>query len=100
MFDPASPKGFYLNRGVFYFGRKVEGEMDHAEQASRKNRKPSDSTNNLANAARLRALEKNIGVPIKRHRDPGSVSNNDPFKQFGSSTETTKDESTVIMSGF
>jgi hypothetical protein len=73
--------------------------MDAAEHNSRKGRKASESTNNLANAARLRALEKNIGVTVKRHRDPGAVSNQNPFKQFGAK-ESTTDESTVIMRGF
>ena len=100
MFDPASPKGFYLNRGVFYFGRKVESDMDQAEQISRKGRKSSESVNHLAHAARLRVLEKAIGVSIKRHRDPGQVSNINPFNQHGAAEEKAKDESTVVIRGF
>lgn len=92
MYDPASPKGFYLNRGVFYFGRKVEGEMDEAEAFSRKGRKPNASTDKLAYAARLKALERNIGVPIKRHRDPGKIETKD--------NKVDKDESIKIMKGF
>lgn len=100
MFDPASPKGFYLNRGVFYFGRKIESEMDEAESVSRKGRKPGPSADRLAYAARLKALERNLGTSIKRHRDPGVVENLNPFKQFGKTEDQSKDETTVVMSGF
>ena len=74
--------------------------MDQAEQVSRKNRKPNASTDNLAYAARLRALEKNIGVPVKRHRDPGTITNQNPFSQHGAQEENSKAESTVVMRGF
>lgn len=99
MYDPASPKGFYLNRGVFYFGQKVEGDMQAAEQNSRKNRKAGPGTDKLANAARLRALEVNLGTPIKRHKDPGNVSNTNPFTQ-GKDSKDQKDESIIVMRGF
>lgn len=99
MYNPASPKGFYLNRGIYYFGRKIENEMQAADHNSRKNRKPGPGTDRLANAARLKALEVNLGVPIKRHKDPGSVSNTNPFTQGKDSTEQ-KDESTIVMRGF
>ena len=99
MYDPASPKGFYLNRGVFYFGRKVEGDMAAAENNSRKNRKAGVGTDKLANAARLRALEVNLGTKIKRHKDPGNVSNTNPFSQ-GKDSKDQKDESVIVMRGF
>ncbi|UOW93358.1 tail assembly chaperone [Mycobacterium phage Labelle] len=99
MYHPETPKGFYLNRGVFYFGRKIENEMQQAENQSRKNRKPGPGTDRLANAARLRVLEKYLGVPVKRHRDPGNVTNTNPFTQ-GRGSEQKKDESVVVMRGF
>lgn len=71
-FDPRTPKGFYFNRGVFYFGRKVSGEMQKAEARSRKNRKGA-TAERLGNAAGLAVLERYLGVPVKRHRDPGSL---------------------------
>jgi hypothetical protein len=75
--------------------------MAAAEAQSRKGRKSGPGADRLATAARLRALEKNIGVAVKRHRDPGSVSNFNPFKQ-GKDAETnrTKDERVVVMKGF
>lgn len=75
--------------------------MQSAEAQSRKGRKAGPGADRLANAARLRALEKNIGVPIKRHRDPGNVSNMNPFTQGKDAQEKqTKDESVVVMRGF
>lgn len=100
MYDPISPKGFYFNRGVFYFGRKVEGDMDAAEAGSRAHRKPGKDVDRLVRAARLRQLEINLGTKIKRHKDPGNVSNVNPFAQAGSEKEKHKDVSEVIMSGF
>ena len=70
MFDPTTPKGFYFNRGVYYFGNMVDAEIHGAEQKSRKGRKPGEGTDALANAARLSVLEKYLGVPVKRHRTP------------------------------
>lgn len=100
MYHPETPKGFYLNRGVFYFGRKIENEMDAAEQQSRKSKKPGPGTDKLARAARLKVLETNLGVPIKRHKDPGNVTNTNPFTQGKESKEQTKDESIIVMRGF
>lgn len=100
-FDPTTPKGFYFNRAVFYFGRKVENEMQVAENNSRKNKKPGPGTERLVNAARLGALERNLGVAVKRHRDPGNVSNSNPFQQHGAeSPGKDKDETIVIAKGF
>lgn len=73
--------------------------MDKAEAISRKNRKPSSGTDALARAARLRALEKKIGTPIRRHRDPGGVTNTNPFVQ-GKDKKDDKDQSTIVMRGF
>lgn len=101
MYDPATPRGFYLNKGIFYFGQKVENAMAAAEQASRKNRKAGTGTDKLANAARLKALEDMIGIPIKRHKDPGNVTNMNPFHQGKDAAKgEDKDESTVVMRGF
>ena len=52
----------------------VQSEMEAAEQSSRKNRKPGPGTDALANGARLAVLEKHLGIPMKRFRDPGTVS--------------------------
>ena len=71
-FDPRTPKGFYFNRGVFYFGRKVSNEMQKAEARSRRNRS-GVTAERLGNAASLAVLEKYLGVPVKRHRDPGDT---------------------------
>lgn len=101
MFDQTTPKGFYFNRGVFFFGRKVDNEMQEAESNSRKNRKPGIGTDRLANAARLGALERNLGIAIKRHRDPGTITNRNPFQQHGAETPgSDKDETIVIARGF
>lgn len=72
-FDPATPKGYYFNRGVFYFGKKVENDMAQAEAEIRKSHKNNSGTDRLVTAARIRALEKNIGIELKKHRDPGQV---------------------------
>lgn len=101
MYDPASPKGFYFNRGVFYFCRKIENDQIIAENNSRKNRKPGADVDRLANAAKLRILELALGIPIKRHRDPGNVSNTNPFQQHGAEVPgEQKDSSTIVMRGF
>lgn len=92
-FDPNTPKGYYFNRGVFYFGRKVESEMADAEAQIRKAHKHGAGTDRLANAARLAALEKNLGIEVKRHRDPGDVvleSSLEPGQ------DTTKDETIFL----
>lgn len=47
--------------------------MADAEAQIRKAHKSGPGTDRLANAARLSALEKNLGVEVKRHRDPGNV---------------------------
>lgn len=47
--------------------------MAEAEAQIRKAHKPGSGTDRLVNAGRLAALEKNLGVEVKRHRDPGQV---------------------------
>lgn len=97
IFDPATPRGFYFNRAILYFGSLVESEMAEADANSRKNRKPGAGTDALANAARLAVLERRTGVKIKRHREPDKVGfmgsagkiTDEPGKQ-------TKDISTVV----
>jgi hypothetical protein len=101
MYDPASPKGFYFNRGVFYFCRKIENDQNIAENNSRKHRKPGADVDRLVNAARLRILELALGTPVKRHKDPGNVSNMNPFQQHGAEKKADeKDSSTIVMRGF
>ncbi len=86
---------------MFHFCRKIEGDQNIAENNSRKNRKPGRDVDRLVNAARLRILELALGVPMKRHRDPGNVTNINPFQQHGKeSPEASKDTSTVVMRGF
>ncbi len=46
--------------------------MAQAEAEIRKAHKNNPGTDRLANAARLSALERNLGVEVKRHRDPVS----------------------------
>lgn len=99
MYNPESPKGFYLNRGVFHFGRKIENEMAAAEAQTRKNRKPGPGVDRLVNSARLRVLGQNLGIDIKRHKDPGNVTNTNPFTQ-GKDAKMDKDSSTIVMRGF
>lgn len=100
IFDPATPKGYYFNRGVFFFGRKIESDMQAAEARARKNRKPGPGIDRLANAARLGALEKNLGIAVKRHRDPGVSDINNPFQKEGEEPVKQKDETVVVESGF
>jgi len=75
--------------------------MQAAEQRARKNRKPGPGIDRLANAAKLGALEKNLGIHIKRHRDPGvSDINTNPFSKEGEEKVQSKDETVVVESGF
>ena len=91
-YDPGMPSGFYLNRGVFYFGRLIENEQAEAESRVRKNRKHDAGVDRLVMSARLAVLEKRLGVPVKRHKDPGAVSNTNPFQQHGAAVDDSKDE--------
>lgn len=70
--------------------------MNAADARSRKGRKPGVAADRLANAAKLSALEKNLGVPIKRHRDPGAAGDISPIGK----EEKQKDVSQVLMKGF
>ena len=47
--------------------------MAEAEAQIRRSHKSSSGTDRLVNAARLSALEKNIGIPVKRHRNPDII---------------------------
>jgi hypothetical protein len=69
--------------------------MADAEAQVRKAHKSSAGTNRLANAARLSALEKNLGVPIKRHKNVDDIG----FKE-NQPDNTTKDEIIPLGSGF
>lgn len=72
--------------------------MNAAEARSRKGRKPGVAADRLANAAKLASLEKSLGVPIKRHRDPGNVQGDVSGDGFKKSKE--KDTSIVVKKGF
>lgn len=74
--------------------------MSAAEARSRKGRKPGVGADRLANAARLAILERHLGTPIKRHRDPGAVSGRMDFGQDGAKESSPKDQSVVVMKGF
>lgn len=75
--------------------------MSAAEARSRSNRKPGPGVDKLANAARLGALEKEIGVAVKRHRDPGSIGAQPiTFGQDGKKEKNDKDERIVLKRGF
>lgn len=52
--------------------------MAEAEAEIRKAHKRGSGTDRLAHAARLSALEKNIGVPVKRHRNPDEIGLSQP----------------------
>ena len=73
--------------------------MDAAESRSRSGRKNDAGTARLANAARLRALELNLGVEVKRHRDPGAAISMNPFSE-GENEAQDKDERTIVKKGF
>lgn len=78
--------------------------MQEAESRSRKNRKSGPGVERLVNAARLGALSKELGVEIKRHRDPGNVTGRidhgfDGVKEKPTKKEE-KDETILLKSGF
>ena len=73
--------------------------MNQAENNSRKGRKADGSTDRLANAARLGALSKELGVDIVRNRSVGHISNTDPTKQHGGES-SDKDETIIIGKPF
>lgn len=74
----------------------VQSEMDAAEQASRKNRKAGVGTDALANGARLGVLEKHLGIPVKRFRDPGTVGSMNESGKITDTPGTQKEESIII----
>ncbi len=61
--------------------------MAEAEAQIRKAHKSGAGTDRLANAARLSALEKNIEVEVKRHRNPDHISSNQPGQRTEDSDE-------------
>lgn len=73
--------------------------MNQAENNSRKGRKADGSTDRLANAARLGALSRELGIDIVRNRSVGHISNTDPAKQHGGDAND-KDEIIVLGKPF
>ena len=73
--------------------------MDRAESGSRKGRAAGAAADKLAFAARLGALEKNLGVPVSRNRSVGNISNTDPTRQH-SDAASDKDEVVVLGKPF
>jgi hypothetical protein len=55
--------------------------MAVAENQIRKAHKKGSGTDRLVTASRLAALERNLGVPIKRHRNPDNISSPDHTKE-------------------
>jgi hypothetical protein len=47
--------------------------MAEAEAQIARSHKRGSGTDRLINAARLSVLEKNLGIPIKRHRNPDMI---------------------------
>jgi hypothetical protein len=66
--------------------------MSEAEAQIRKAHKKGSGTDRLANAARLGALERNINVKIKRHRNPDQIASPDQ------GTKEDKDEVIFLSS--
>lgn len=81
--------------------------MNAVETQSRKNRKRDASTDRLVNTARLGVLEKYLGIPIKRYKDPGSTGDMRSGKGFITNQGFTDSDNnkegrqgTIVMSGF
>ena len=75
-FSPATPKGFYFNRGVWLFGTMLESEMQAAENGARKRHgKKKGNADKFIASERLRVLGKHLKEDIKRFRDPGKATN-------------------------
>lgn len=66
--------------------------MAEAEAQIRKAHKSGAGTDRLVNSARLAVLEKNLGVEIKRHRNPDDLGSSSP--------DQSKDETVVMSRGF
>lgn len=69
--------------------------MAEAEAQIRKAHKQSSGTDRLVNAARLSVLEKNIGVAVKRHRNPDQLSSENASQ---SDQDRNKDETIFLSS--
>lgn len=65
--------------------------MADAENQIRKAHKRGTGADRLVNAARLSVLEKNIGIAIKRHKNPDDISSYEPDQ------EVKKDKDEVIF---
>lgn len=63
--------------------------MAEAENQIRKAHKNSPGTDRLVNGARLMALEKNLGIAVKRHRDPGQAGMTEHVKPGHTTEEET-----------
>lgn len=75
-YDADTPKGFYLNRGVWLFGTMLESELQSAENAARKRHGNSGANaDKFINSERLRVLGKYLKEDIKRFREPGAATN-------------------------
>lgn len=61
--------------------------MAEAEARIRKTHKHGAGTDRLVNAARLGALEKNLGVAVKRHREPDQIKTMKSSEQPGQENE-------------
>lgn len=70
-FNPAKPRGFYFNRGVWLFGTMLDSEMSAAESAARK--RHGTNADKFINSERLRVLGKYLREDIRRFREPGNV---------------------------
>jgi hypothetical protein len=71
--------------------------MEAATANARKVHKSAgaEGAQRMANAARLRVLEKALGTPIKRNRDPGRPTKAGPFSKV-TDRESAKDESQIV----
>lgn len=68
--------------------------MQTAEEQLRRAHKRGKGTDRLITAARLSVLERNLGVAVKRHREPDQVQNT----TVETKEETTKDEVVFLKS--
>lgn len=66
--------------------------MTDAETQIRKVHKHGSGTDRLVNAARLAALERNLGIEVKRHRNPDGLGSISP--------DQNKDETVIISQKF
>jgi hypothetical protein len=67
--------------------------MAVAESQIRKAHKQGSGTDRLVNAAKLSVLEKNLGVAVKRHRNPDQLSSENASQ---SDQDKNKDETIFL----